>query len=118
MLHIGVGVSTKTLTVLKYNDAKLGSVAEIELKQTENLLDLLNANKIGISQSCGGFASCTTCRIIVTKGLETLKSREELETERATERNFADNERLACQVEIPEAPATDIEIIIANPSED
>lgn len=118
MLHIGVGVSTKTLTVLKYNDAKLGFVAEIELKQTENLLELLNANNIGISQSCGGFASCTTCRIIVTKGADSLPRREDLEAERAKERNFSDEERLACQVEIPKAPATDIEIIIANPSED
>lgn len=118
MLHIGVGVSTKTLTVLKYNDAKLGFVAEIELKQTENLLDLLNANKISISQSCGGFASCTTCRIIVTKGLETLKPREELEAERAKERSFADNERLACQLEIPIEGNEPLEIIITNSNED
>lgn len=118
MLHIGVGVSTKTLTVLKYNDAKLDVVAEIELKQTENLLELLNANKISISQSCGGFASCTTCRIIVTKGADSLPARDDLEAARAKERNFSNEERLACQVEIPEALATDLEIIIANPSED
>lgn len=118
MLHIGVGVSTKTLTVLKYNDAKLGVVAEIELRQTENLLELLNANKIGISQSCGGFASCTTCRIIVTKGVDSLPARDDLEAELAKERNFSNEERLACQIEIPESPITDIEIIIANSSED
>ncbi|MES2802338.1 MAG: 2Fe-2S iron-sulfur cluster-binding protein [Bdellovibrionota bacterium] len=118
MLHIGVGVSTKTLTVLKYNDAKLSVIAEIELKQTENILELLNANKIGISQSCGGFATCTTCRIIVTKGAEYLPAREELEEERAQERNFAPEERLACQVEISVATATDIEIIITDSNED
>lgn len=113
-----VGLSTKTLTVLKYNDAKLEFVSEIQLKQTGNLLDLLNAHKIGISQSCGGFASCTTCRIFVTKGLAYLKPREELEAERAQERGFSDQERLACQVELPVDAPTDFEIIIANPSGD
>lgn len=113
-----VGLSTKTLTVLKYNDAKLEFVSEIKFKQTENLLDLLNAHKIGISQSCGGFASCTTCRIFVTKGLQYIKPREELEAERAQERNFTPQERLACQIELPVEAATDFEIIIANPIED
>lgn len=113
-----VGLSTKTLTVLKYNDAKLIFVSEIKFKQTVNLLNLLNAHKIGISQSCGGFASCTTCRIFVTKGLAFLKPREELEAERALERNFSEQERLACQVELPADADTDFEIIIANPTED
>lgn len=111
-----MGLSTKTLTVLKYNDAKLEFVSEIKFKQTENLLDLLNAHKIGISQSCGGFASCTTCRIFVTKGLRYLRPREELEAERARERSFTEQERLACQVELPIEADTDFEIIIANPT--
>lgn len=113
-----MGLSTKTLTVLKYNDAKLEFVSEIKFKQTQNLLELLNAHKISISQSCGGFASCTTCRIFVTKGLEYLNPREGEEADRALERNFTDKERLACQVELPVDVATDFEIIIANPSGD
>jgi ferredoxin len=117
-----VDVATKTLSVFKFDpdssSAKLISVAEIELKQTQNLLDFLNAHNIGISQSCGGFATCTTCRIIVTKGSECLAPRQELEAERALERNFSANERLACQVEIPAQPSMNIEIIIANPIEE
>jgi ferredoxin len=113
-----VGHSTKTLTVLKYNDAKLDFVSEIKYNETQNLLDLLNAHKVGISQSCGGFASCTTCRIFVTNGLEYIKPREELEAERANERDFSLQERLACQIELPIDVDTDFEIIIANPSED
>ena len=111
-------VATKRLSIFRYNDAKLFSVAEIEIKQTENLLELLNAHNIGISQSCGGFATCTTCRIIVTKGADCLPLRNEIEAERALERNFSQNERLACQVDIPAKPASDIEIIIANSIED
>ncbi|AZZ38393.1 hypothetical protein CIK05_15610 [Bdellovibrio sp. qaytius] len=84
------------------------------MKQTQNLLEFLNAHNVGISQSCGGFATCTTCRIIVTKGADSLPPRQELEAERALERNFSANERLACQVEIPSDAATDIEIILAN----
>lgn len=110
--------TTKTLTVLKYNDAKIEFVSEIKFKQTQNLLDLLSAHKIGISHSCGGFASCTTCRIFVTKGLEYIKPREELEAERAEERSFSAQERLACQIELPVEAASDFEIIIANPTED
>lgn len=114
-------VATKTLSVLKFDSesssAKLKGVAEVEIKQAGNLLDFLNAHNIGISQSCGGFATCTTCRIIVTKGAMGLSLRNELEAERALERNFSDSERLACQVEIL-ATDTDIEIIVANPIED
>lgn len=118
MLHIGVTVATKTLSILKMNDAKLHCVAEIEIKQTQNLLDILNAHNIGISQSCGGFATCTTCRIIVTKGADCLPARQEIEAERALERNFSANERLACQVEVPAVPAENIEIIITNSNEE
>ncbi len=115
-------VATKTLSVLKYDaqssSAKLISVAEIEIKHTQNLLEILNAHNIGISQSCGGHATCTTCRIIVTKGAESLPPREEIEAERALERKFSANERLACQLEISTESKTDIEIIIANSIED
>lgn len=110
-----MGHTTKTLTVFKYNDAKSEFVSEIKFKQTENLLDLLTAHKIGISHSCGGYATCTTCRIFVTKGLEYIKPREDLESERAIERGFTAQERLACQVELPIDVPTDFEIIIANP---
>lgn len=113
-----MGHTTKTLTVFKYNDAKSEFVSEIKFKQTENLLDLLTAHKIGISHSCGGYASCSTCRIFVTKGLEYIKPREELEYDRAVERGFTAQERLACQIELPMDVPTDFEIIIANSIED
>ena len=117
-----MNVATKTLSVLKLNSefssAKLIGIAEIEIKQTENLLQILNAHNIGISQSCGGFATCATCRIIVTKGLGAMSERQEIETERALERGFSENERLACQVEILADPASDVEIIIINSIEE
>lgn len=82
----------------------------IEFNEGENLLTTLNANKVGISQSCGGHGICTTCRIFVLKGLENCNSRTEIEMERAEERGFVENERLACQVNV----WGDIEIEILN----
>ena len=85
--------STKTLTIL-------GIIQPLFFKERINLLEYLNANKVGIGQSCGGNGTCTTCRVFILKGAENLNVRTELEVERATERNFSDHERLACQTEV------------------
>lgn len=89
--------STKTLTVWKQ------TVTEphiIEFKGVQNLLELFEANKISISQSCGGFGTCTTCRIIIQKNEFAFSQRTEPELERAEERNFSKFERLSCQCQI------------------
>lgn len=77
----------------------------------ENLLDTLNANKVSISQSCGGNGTCTTCRVFVLNGIENCASRTELETERAQERGFELQERLSCQTEL----LGDVRLEILNP---
>ena len=75
---------------------------EIQLKGDgyKNLLRLCLKNKIDISHSCDGMASCGTCRVVVTSCAETLSPRNELEEEIANDRNYAPEERLACQLEI------------------
>lgn len=83
-------VSTKTLTIL-------GQLKIILFKENENLLDVLNANKISINQSCGANGSCTTCRIITHSEKKCFSERTEIEIERAIERGYFNNERLACQ---------------------
>ena len=77
----------------------------------ENLLDTLNANKVSISQSCGGNGTCTTCRVFVLEGLQHCSPRTELEAERAEERGFEKHERLSCQTEI----LGDLRLEILNP---
>lgn len=89
--------STKTLTVWKQT---LAEPHIIEFKGDQNLLDLLRANKISISESCGGFGTCTTCRVFIKKNEAAFLQRTELEAERAIERNFSDLERLSCQCQI------------------
>ncbi|MBY0452282.1 MAG: (2Fe-2S)-binding protein, partial [Bdellovibrionaceae bacterium] len=84
-----------------------------EFSTGDNLLDTLNANKVGISQSCGGNGSCTTCAVLVLEGSDSLGPRTEIELERALERGFAPNERLACQTELCDS----LIIRILNPEE-
>lgn len=85
--------STKTLKISNL-------LRSIEFNSPTNVLDLLNKNKIYINQSCGGSGSCSTCQFIVLGGENNLSPRTEIESERAVERNFAQNERLACQTVI------------------
>lgn len=75
-----------------------------------SVLEVAIANEIPLNHSCGGMASCTTCRVFVKKGLEQIPQRNELEQEHATARAWTPVERLGCQttafdglvVEIPE----------------
>jgi ferredoxin len=99
-----VTVSTKTLLILPNN-------ISVQFNAGENLLDTLNANKVSISQSCGGNGTCTTCRVFVLQGIENCSSRTELEMERAQERGFAEGERLSCQTELK----GDVHLEILNP---
>ena len=85
-----MSVSTKTLHIV-------GETKAIPFKVNENLLEVLNAAKVSINQSCGANGSCTTCRIIVIGDKNCLTPRTDIEIERATERQFNENERLACQ---------------------
>jgi len=101
-------VSTKTLSIFEDNAVDSLPVKTVTFKGNKNLLELLNEHKISINQSCGGFGSCTTCRVIVRSNLKDLQGRNEIEQERASERRFCANERLACQLDIQQA----LEIII------
>ena len=89
--------STKTLTVHFQDEI---DSKEYQFQAGDNLLELLNAQKVGINQSCGGFGTCTTCRVLVLQTDKPIHSMNEIESERSAERNFESNERLACQIEV------------------
>ena len=95
--------STKTLTISE-------KFIEIDFKTPSNVLELLNANKISINQSCGGMGTCTTCRFFIRKNKEAFSKRTELGTERAEERSFHDLERLSCQTEVFDSAEIEIPI--------
>lgn len=62
-----------------------------------SLLELLLDNNISIEHSCGGNASCGTCKLRVDLN-SNLPLMDEPEQELVTERAFDNNERLACQM--------------------
>ena len=73
---------------------------EFSSEEAENLLRLAIKKKLPISFSCEGNASCGTCRVIVTKGVDHLPPRNALEQEMADDRDFKAEERLACQLDL------------------
>ena len=101
-----MSVSTKTLQIKNLFSA-------VSFKPGDNLLDTLNAKKISIAQSCEGNGTCTTCRVFVLAGLKNCGPRTEIEIERALERSFREDERLACQTTINDN--LEIEILNSEP---
>ena len=73
---------------------------ELKVKKEETLLEACLSNEIEIDHSCEGGASCGTCRVIITEGLEDIGQRNELEQDMADDRNFKPEERLACQISL------------------
>lgn len=71
----------------------------LEVKRPSSLLNTLLAAGIKMDHSCGGNATCGTCRVIVEKDVEKLPPRGELEALFAEERGFSPEERLSCQLE-------------------
>ena len=100
-----MSVSTKTLQILPQKRT-------IFFVPGENLLDVLNANNFSINQSCGASGSCTTCRIVLLSSPTSVGPRSEIESERATERGFLDNERLACQTILLDAAKIEIPQVV------
>jgi ferredoxin len=82
----------------------------VEITGHPSVLEVAMANDIPLSHSCGGMASCTTCLIVIKKGLEKIPPRNELEQEHATSRGFKTEERLGCQT-----PADDGLVVFIPP---
>jgi ferredoxin len=90
-------VSTKTVIIQK---EKADEVSEVYFDGKTNLLELLNANYISISQVCGGHGICTTCRVFLIDGENSVSSKSEIEIEHSNDRGFTADERLCCQTEV------------------
>lgn len=70
----------------------------VPFTEGQNVLEVALNQDIPLPHSCGGMGSCTTCRIIVEKFVETPNSRTEVENEIIAGRGFAEEERLSCQL--------------------
>jgi 2Fe-2S ferredoxin len=72
---------------------------ELKFTPGETVLEISEANRLGLAHSCGGMGSCGTCRVIVESDLARLPERTLIEQEMADDRGFQACERLACQLE-------------------
>ena len=71
------------------------------------VLETLRSNRIPHASVCGGRARCTTCRILVTKGLEDLPEPSGLEAKALARIGAMAGMRLACQI----CPTADISVV-------
>jgi adenylate cyclase len=77
------------------------------------VLETLRANGIPHASVCGGRARCTTCRVLVTKGLEQLPEPSGLEAKALARIGATSGMRLACQIQ----PTADIAIMPLMPAD-
>lgn len=68
-----------------------------------NLKDICKAYELPMEAMCGGMAMCATCHCYITKGLEFLPLKSDIEDALLSELfNTKPNSRLACQIPITE----------------
>jgi adenylate cyclase len=79
----------------------------IRIAPGATVLETLRANGIPHASVCGGRARCTTCRVRVTQGLETLPPPTGIEAKALARIEAPEGTRLACQVR----PTTDVAIM-------
>lgn len=77
-------------TILKSNDPHL------------SILDIIHSNYIDWMHACGAKGRCTTCKMIVTNGLNALSEHTEFEKKIKALGKLHENERLACQTKLVE----------------
>lgn len=66
-------------------------------RSDRTLLDSLLEAEVPIAHACGGKARCTTCRVHVSRGLDSLAPRTDAEAAFAERMRLPDDVRLACQ---------------------
>ena len=71
------------------------------------VLETLRANGIPHASVCGGRARCTTCRVLVTKGLSELPAASGLEAKALARIGGTPGTRLACQIR----PSADVAVL-------
>jgi adenylate cyclase len=79
----------------------------IPLLPGATVLETLRANGIPHASVCGGRARCTTCRILVTQGLDSLSEPSGLEAKALARIGARPGMRLACQI----CPTADISVM-------
>jgi ferredoxin, 2Fe-2S len=86
----------------------------VSASKGKSLLDLAFENDIVIEHNCGGLCACTSCRVIIKKGMLLLKKISEDEKNILCNAGFIENGyRLSCQCVVTEE--AEEEIIVEIP---
>jgi len=80
---------------------------QVPILPSATVLEMLRANGIPHASVCGGRARCTTCRVLVTKGLDRLPEASGLEVKALSRIGATPGMRLACQIR----PTADIAVM-------
>jgi 2Fe-2S ferredoxin len=73
----------------------LGTAADA--KPDETILDAARRADAPLGNSCGSVGICARCRVRIVSGAENLSAPTTIEIRVASQRGFANDERLACQ---------------------
>ncbi|MHB0969264.1 MAG: 2Fe-2S iron-sulfur cluster-binding protein [Thermoanaerobaculia bacterium] len=68
-----------------------------EARDEETILDVARRSQTPLGSACGGIGVCARCRVRIVNGAEHLTGPTTIEKRVAGERDFAEDERLACQ---------------------
>lgn len=96
-----MSVSRKRLTIVEtFFQEEITLELELKTGLKPTLLEALNANKVSINQSCGGYGTCGTCRVEILEGHQSLDGVSEYEQQQAQELQLLPGQRLSCQTEL------------------
>jgi len=70
-----------------------------DVDQSKSILKVVHSHFIDWMHDCGGKGRCTTCKMIVTEGMEQLSGITAAELKYRGLGHLAENERLACQAQ-------------------
>lgn len=73
---------------------------KIECEEGKTIFEVAKSNSIPIAESCNGDKICGHCRVQIIEGTENLSEPDFDEMKLMKEKNFSQDERLACAVKV------------------
>ena len=94
------------MVVIRIKDLNDPSLGETVLKgeKDQSILDICEEAEYELEHACGGFCACSTCHVIVDKGMELLTEMDEDEEDRLDmAEGLTLTSRLGCQAKLTKA---------------
>jgi ferredoxin, 2Fe-2S len=106
--------------IVRFENGDPERVIEVDLRRAPfqhdgrpgSILDVLLANGVPLEHACGGSCACTTCHVVVKRGLDRLSEAEESEEDLLDKApGLTPSSRLGCQAVIEDDDAV-IEVLV------